>query len=127
MMVDWLAGLMQHHPGSVNVPLIVVLLLFCLVLIFGLWRVPSFWSGRLGTVLTACDKTGLGLIMLFCLLGCVHFGMQGSLARHVTSLPPAVSGVLVMSCLLVVVPCLFRDENKQREKRRAGTKPAQLS
>ena len=118
-MVDWLAGLMERHPRLADVPLIAVLLLLCVILfVFGFRRAPNFWPGRLGAILAVCYKVGCGLLMFYCLLGSVHFGMQASLARHGLSTNPVLLVGLIVSWLLVVVPCMFRDENKKREKRK---------
>jgi hypothetical protein len=118
-MVDWLAGLMLRHPGIATVPLVAFLLLLCFALYAaGFRRVPYFWPGQLGAVLRVCFKSGLGLLMILCLLGCAHFAMQTGLARHSTFMSPFLLAVLVVCWLLVVVPCVFRDENRKREKRK---------
>lgn len=82
-MVDWLTGLMLRHPGVATVPVVAFLLFLCFTLYaVGFRRVPYFWPGQLGVILRVCYQVGLSLLMILCLLGCVYFGMQTSLARQ---------------------------------------------
>lgn len=118
-MIDALAKLMQHYPVVANIPLIAILLLVCALLFYtGFRHTAYFWPGRVGTILLMCYKTGSALLIVFCLLGIIHFAMQTSLDRHHISLNPVLLGLLVLAYLLVLVPCILRDENRRRERRR---------
>lgn len=119
-MIDTLAKLMQHYPVVANIPLIAILLLVCALLFYtGFLHTPRFWSGRGGTILLMCYKGGSALLIVFCLLGIIHFATQTSLARHQLSLSPIVLGLLALAYLLVLVSCIMRDENKMRERRQS--------
>lgn len=119
-MIDWLAGLAVKHPWIVNIPTDVCPLFLCFVFyVIGLRRVPYCWPGKLGEILKLCYQVGTVLIMMLCVMASVYSAMQTGLGRH-TGLDhhPVYFASWMVVGLFVIVPCIFRDENTKREKRK---------
>jgi hypothetical protein len=115
--VNGLTTLVEHYPGAANTPSIAGILLFAFfVFIFGARGGRSFRPKRFSQLLATCLKIGSYLMILCCLWGCFLLGSQTSLARQHQPLDPVLEAAVVLSWLMMIVPCLLAENPKTHAK-----------
>jgi len=115
--MDQLTALVLRYPGIVNTPGIITLLGFAIfVFYYGYKGSASYHPAHLNALLKSCFKFGCYLMVCCCLWGCVLLGTQLSLARQSRPINPILASAVGMSWLLIIVPCLFANTPKRRQK-----------
>jgi putative copper export protein len=109
--VNGFTVLAEQYPGVLNIPLILVILLFAVaVFSFGSRGNRSFRPKRFRQLLATCLKLGCYLMIFCCLWGCFLLGSQTSLAKQRRPLNPLLEVAVGLSWLMVVVPCLLAEK-----------------